>query len=177
MNHRVFIGLGSNVGDRYSYLMKALEQLDNHKQIELVNYSSVYETEPVGVTEQASFLNMVAEIKTSLSPKKLLQATQKIEIRLHRVRRKRWGPRTIDLDILLFNDENIRMNDLLIPHPRMHERAFVLVPLAEIAADMHVPIHSCSVSSLQRMLPEQEKETVVLWKHYTNVDINRIKSV
>ncbi|MDA3128832.1 2-amino-4-hydroxy-6-hydroxymethyldihydropteridine diphosphokinase [Aliibacillus thermotolerans] len=177
MTHRVYIGLGSNIGDRYFYLTTALKQLESHENIQVTKFSSIYETDPVGFTNQGKFLNLVAEIHTTLSPHALLHVTQRIESALKRVRTVRWGPRTIDLDILLFNDENIRMNDLLIPHPRMHERAFVLIPLVEIAADAYVPTQSCSVRTLANALPKREKETVVLWKHQMGVEIDRIKSM
>jgi len=131
-----YIGLGSNLGDRAGNLRKALRALAETEGITLMECSSVYETEPVGVTDQPRFLNMVTRICCELSPHELLAQCQRIEQLLHRTPTKRWGPRTIDLDILLFGDISVSSDELTIPHPRMHERQFVLVPLAEIAADV-----------------------------------------
>ncbi len=136
MKNRVFIGVGSNIQDRAFYLKEAIKALENHEVIELLNYSSIYETEPIGFTDQDSFLNMVVEISTSLSPKEILSVIQKIELSLGRNREIKWGPRTLDLDILLYNQENIVSEDLIVPHPRMHERAFVIIPLFEIDQEL-----------------------------------------
>ncbi len=132
MNHRAFIALGSNIGDRAAYLEQAIAMLSAHPQIEVVKRSSIYETEPIGYVEQQSFFNMVIEVETTLSPCELLETTQAIEHKCGRVRDIRWGPRTIDLDILLYDQENMEMENLMIPHPRMWERAFVVVPLMEL---------------------------------------------
>lgn len=131
--NRAYLSLGSNMGDRLELLKKAVHMLNEHEAIQVEVVSSVYETEPVGLTDQPAFLNIVVEITTSLTPVGLLRECQQIEENLDRVRVIRWGPRTIDLDILLYNHENIETETLTVPHPRMHERAFVLVPLAEIA--------------------------------------------
>ncbi|SDI12863.1 2-amino-4-hydroxy-6-hydroxymethyldihydropteridinediphosphokinase [Alteribacillus persepolensis] len=164
MNNCVYLALGSNMGDRAHYLKQAVHQLHEQTSIQVTKLSSIYETAPVGVTEQPSFLNMAAALKTSLSPEQLLLTTQWIERELDRVRIKRWGPRTIDLDILLFNDENIRMDDLYIPHPRMAERAFVLIPLNEIAEGVKEPITHRSIHDLVQDLSNKEKEGVRLWR-------------
>ena len=134
--NRAYLSLGSNLGDRLDLLKKAVRMLDEHEAICVEAISSVYETDPVGVTDQPAFLNIVSEITTSLTPEGLLQACRQIEENLDRVRVVRWGPRTMDLDILLYNHDNIETETLTVPHPRMHERAFVLVPLAEIAPDI-----------------------------------------
>lgn len=139
MANRAFIGLGSNMGDRYRYLNQAVRLLSEHPSIQLVNYSSIYETDPVGYEEQEQFLNMVIEVKTSLRPDELLDECLATEQKFGRKRDIRWGPRTIDLDILLFNQENIETEKLIIPHPRMAERAFVMVPLLEINPDFQFP--------------------------------------
>src|SRR5690625_7345863 len=118
----VFIGLGSNIEPRGQHLERALELLENHDGIKIVNRSSIYETEPVDFTEQDKFLNMVIEIETSLSNLELLTYCQEIEVKLGRDREAQpfdKGPRTIDLDILLFNNENRDLDILRIPHPRM----------------------------------------------------------
>ena len=139
MSERAYIALGSNVGDRLSYLRRALKALKEHPEIHLSALSSVYETKPVGLTEQADFLNMVAAVDTALSPHALLDVTQGIEQALHRRREIRWGPRTLDIDILLYGNVTMEEDRLTIPHPRMTERAFVLVPLAELGPDVDIP--------------------------------------
>jgi 2-amino-4-hydroxy-6-hydroxymethyldihydropteridine diphosphokinase len=134
-----YIGLGTNLGDRLGLLREAIQRLDQTEGIRVIRLSSVFETDPVGLTDQPDFLNMVAEIETSLPPRTLLDSLLSVEQSLHRVRRIRWGPRTIDLDILLYGDQQMKEEDLDIPHPRMCERAFVLIPLQELAPDVIVP--------------------------------------
>lgn len=128
----VYLALGTNQGDRESLLKRAIKMLADDPRISITDHSSIYETDPVGYVEQPKFLNMVLKLNTSLRPTQLLDFTQEIEEALGRKRSIRWGPRTIDLDILLFNNENIKSERLIIPHPRMIERAFVMVPLLEI---------------------------------------------
>ncbi|WP_240377862.1 2-amino-4-hydroxy-6-hydroxymethyldihydropteridine diphosphokinase [Bacillus piscicola] len=164
MKHRVFVALGSNIEDRALYLRQAIEKLNEQERIKVTRLSSIYETEPVGMQDQAKFLNMVMELYTSLNPLELLQMTQQVERELKRTREVRWGPRTIDLDILLFNDENIRMDELIVPHPRMCERAFVIVPLREIAPAARCPQNGWTAAEMFVRLPEEEKAGVVLWK-------------
>lgn len=132
MKNIAYIALGTNQGDRENFLLTAIKLLDDSPCISLIDHSSIFETEPVGYTEQPKFLNMVVKIRTSLSANELLEITQKLEKDLGRKREIHWGPRTIDLDILLFNDENIELEHLKVPHPRMFERAFVIIPLLEI---------------------------------------------
>lgn len=127
-----YISLGSNMGDKEQALRHAVELLNDYAAINVIAVSSIYDTDPVGYEEQDVFLNIVVKITTTLKPQPLLDVCQQIEQQLKRVRIVRWGPRTIDLDILLFNDETIDTATLIVPHPRMHERAFVLVPLAEL---------------------------------------------
>lgn len=130
---KAYISLGSNQGDRMELLRKAVAMLNAKEATRVLCASSVYETAPVGYVDQPPFLNAVVAIETELSPHELLAACQAIEAALGRVRTVRWGPRTIDLDIILIDDLQIDDERLTVPHPRMAERAFVLVPLAEIA--------------------------------------------
>jgi len=134
-----YLGLGSNLGDRESNLKSAVEMLRVSGGILAVRASSFYETEPVGYVDQPGFLNAAAEVETTLSPEELLRLCHDIEDRLGRVRTIRWGPRTIDLDILLYGDRVIDTEDLTVPHPLMHEREFVLRPLSEIAPGLPHP--------------------------------------
>src|SRR4051794_6749381 len=134
MRVTAFIALGSNLGDRQANLDKALEAIQEHPRIELTQVSSFYETDPVGgPPKQEAYLNAVAEVQTDLPPEELLAVLLGIEQKLGRVRRERYAPRTVDLDILLYGDKVLETADLTVPHPRMHTRGFVLEPFAEIA--------------------------------------------
>jgi len=162
MNH-VFIALGTNIEPRLSHLKDALKKIEANVSINLKKQSSIYETAPVGYLEQADFLNMVIEVETSLSPIELLDFCQSIENELGRERNIRFGPRTIDLDILTYNEENIKVERLTIPHPRMHERAFVLVPFFEIASELYIAGINKRVSTLIKELPKSELKDVKRW--------------
>ena len=129
---KAFIGLGSNRGEREAMIREALEALAALPQTELLRASSLYDTEPVGDVDQPNFLNAVAQLDTDLPPRQLLWNLLLIEKRLGRERTRPWGPRTIDLDLLLSGDEVIEDDDLRVPHPEMIRRAFVLVPLVEL---------------------------------------------
>lgn len=130
-----YLSLGSNLGDRLGYLTRAAHALTaSHTQ--LVAVSSVYETAPQGKTDQPAFLNAVVAVETALGPEALLAHLMAAERALGRVRTERWGPRTIDIDLLLFGDQQVSTPVLTVPHPRLHERAFVLVPLLEIAPSL-----------------------------------------
>jgi 2-amino-4-hydroxy-6-hydroxymethyldihydropteridine diphosphokinase len=133
-----FLGLGSNLGDRRGHLIEALRGLAADPAITVVRRSSVYESKPVGVIEQPDFLNMVVEIGTTHPPLSLLVACLDLEARLGRERREHWGPRIIDLDVLTYDQLLWNVDRLVLPHPRMHERSFVLTPLAEIAPELLV---------------------------------------
>ena len=135
---RVFLNLGSNLGDRSSMLAQARALLDG-LDLQIVATSSVYETPPWGIADQPAYLNQVLEGRTTLSPRRLLRRCQDVETRLGRVRSTRWGPRIIDVDILLYGALEINEPDLTIPHPQLAHRAFVLVPLAELDAALRVP--------------------------------------
>jgi len=136
-SHEVFIALGSNIGDRADNLAMAVNDLQEF--VEKIEKSSIYETPPWGVLEQPAFLNQVIRGTTKLSPMKLLGSVKKIESEMGRVKTVRNGPRIIDLDILLYDDLQLCVPNLTIPHARMCERAFVLVPLAEIAPQRVIP--------------------------------------
>jgi len=133
---RAYIGLGSNQGDPAANIREALQMINKIDGLKVTGVSSLYLTEPVGYENQPWFHNCAAEVETELSPDQLLAALQGIEDFLGRVRVVRWGPRTIDLDILLYDTITVETENLTIPHPRMAERAFVIVPLAEIAGNM-----------------------------------------
>lgn len=136
---RSYIGLGANQGEPVENLKAALQLINNHPGITVINVSSVYLTEPVGYEDQPWFHNCAAELETGLQPYELLAVLQGIENELGRVRTIRWGPRTVDLDILLYDELEMDEEKLSIPHPRMTERAFVMVPLAEIAPEAMFP--------------------------------------
>jgi 2-amino-4-hydroxy-6-hydroxymethyldihydropteridine diphosphokinase len=128
-----YIGLGSNLGDRRRHLAEAVRRLHAGPALQVVNVSSVYESSPAGVAAQPDFLNLVVQLATAHGPHELLAECLRIETGLGRVRRERWGPRTIDIDLLLYGGVCIDDATLTVPHPRMRERSFVLAPLAEIA--------------------------------------------
>lgn len=133
--HKAFLSLGSNLGDRENNLIEAVKEIDKNIDINITGISNVYETEPVGYVEQGKFLNMAVAIETSLDPLNLLKELQQVEKMLKRTREIHWGPRTIDIDILTFDDMEINLPELVIPHPRMFERAFVLMPLMDLCVD------------------------------------------
>ncbi|MBU5595522.1 2-amino-4-hydroxy-6-hydroxymethyldihydropteridine diphosphokinase [Amphibacillus sp. MSJ-3] len=161
--NRAYIALGSNISIRENYLEQALEALSRYDLITIKKRSSIYETDPVGYEQQEKFLNQVVEIDTSYSALELLEVCQLIEAELGREREIRWGPRTIDLDILLYNQENIIEDKLIIPHLRMHERAFVLVPLVELDPNIVIPTINRTVHEQLSLIPKQEKRGVVKW--------------
>jgi 2-amino-4-hydroxy-6-hydroxymethyldihydropteridine diphosphokinase len=135
---RAYLGLGSNLGDRLDHLRRAVELL-GHRGARPVRSSRVFETDPVGGPPQPEYLNAVLEVETELEPRSLLTACLGVETDLGRVRGERWGPRVIDIDILTYGNLRIEEPDLQVPHQRMHERAFVLVPLLELVADPPLP--------------------------------------
>jgi 2-amino-4-hydroxy-6-hydroxymethyldihydropteridine diphosphokinase len=167
MNNRVFIGLGSNINDRVFYLKSAIEALVKFENIELINFSSIYETDPVGFTEQDPFLNMVVEINTNLRAQEALQIIQTIERDFGRKREIKWGPRTLDLDILLYNQENIETEELTVPHPRMGERGFVIIPLMEI--DDNLVIQGYKIIDIYNGL--KDRDGVQKWKQKSGEDV------
>ncbi|MGH2712265.1 MAG: 2-amino-4-hydroxy-6-hydroxymethyldihydropteridine diphosphokinase [Actinomycetota bacterium] len=138
MSERIYLGLGSNLGDRLHTLQRAVDELESH-DIRVLRSSRVYETEPVGGPPQGLFLNAVIEVATDIEPLDLLGLCLAIETELGRVSGERWGPRTCDIDILSYGEQEISEPVLTVPHPLMHERAFVLVPLLELDADPFLP--------------------------------------
>ncbi len=150
-----YIGLGSNMGDRAGACRRALELLSRAGRVTAV--SSLYCTEPVGYKEQEEFINAAAELVTELSPQDLLAACREIENELGRVRVFRWGPRAIDLDILLYGSKVVNTPDLVVPHPRMTLRGFVLVPLCEIAPRVMHPVLNKTIEQLLRELKDMHR--------------------
>ncbi|MBL0389158.1 2-amino-4-hydroxy-6-hydroxymethyldihydropteridine diphosphokinase [Tumebacillus sp. ITR2] len=157
-----YLSLGSNLGDRRLNLRSAIEVLDSHPEIHVTRVSPMYETEPVGYLDQPDFLNLVIELKTSLEAKKLWKITSSTEIELGRQRDIKWGPRTIDIDILLVDQQVIDTVDLTLPHPRMAERAFVLLPLADLAGDLVHPVTRQTVTDMANRV--EGKDGVFLCK-------------
>lgn len=143
-NNRVFLSLGGNLGDPRKSMASALRLLADDANVDVVAVSSLYRTPPWGKLDQPDFLNAAAELSTSLSPHDLLDLCLGTEKKLKRVREERWGPRLIDIDILVFGDRVIQETGLEVPHPRMLERAFVLAPLDEIAPNLSVDGKSVS---------------------------------
>ncbi|GEL78236.1 2-amino-4-hydroxy-6-hydroxymethyldihydropteridine diphosphokinase [Tenuibacillus multivorans] len=159
--NKAYIALGTNIEPRRLHLQQAIENLQQHQDIEVTQVSSIYETKPVGYTDQDDFLNMVIEVQTTLEPYDLLAFCLQVEQQLGRIRTIRFGPRSIDLDLLVFDNKTIDTKTLTIPHPRMHERAFVLVPLQEIAPNLELkgkPIKEWLVQ-----LPKSELDDAILY--------------
>ena len=159
--HLAYIGFGSNIGDRLVHIQNAIQTLSKTEGITLQKISSLYKTDPVGYEAQAQFLNGVAAIHTTLSPLSLLHTLKDIETAIGRKHRIRWGPREIDLDILIYGDLCVQTEKLIIPHPEMHLRGFVLVPLAEIAPNL---VHPVFQETIQTILNRLENSKSVLKK-------------
>jgi len=136
---RAYVGVGSNLGDREQVIADAVSLLDEHPEIDVLRASALRETEPWGPVEQPRFLNGAVAVETTLAPRALLEALLDVERRLGRVRDERWGPRTIDLDLLLYGDAVVDEPGLTVPHPRLRERAFALEPLLELDPSLVVP--------------------------------------
>lgn len=166
MTKTVYLGLGSNIGERERNLEQALARLEA-SDLRITRVSPVYETEPVGYAAQRWFLNLVAEAETELFPRQLMGRIARIERELGRVRSVPNGPRTIDIDILLFGRAVVRAGDLEIPHPRMAERRFVLAPLADLAPDLR---HPATRKTVREMLDAAPAEKVAV---YCNLPLTR----
>jgi 2-amino-4-hydroxy-6-hydroxymethyldihydropteridine diphosphokinase len=143
-----YLGLGTNLGDRYANLRAALSLLEEEPGLRLLRCSQVYVTEPWGVTDQPRFLNCAAEVATTLSPEELLARCKEVEGQLGRLPGPRWGPRLLDVDILLYGDQKVDLPHLEIPHPRLHLRAFALTPLAELVPAAVHPWLAVSIGDL-----------------------------
>ncbi len=152
MPHHCYLSLGSNLGDRLAYFVQAKKHLE--PAVHIAVESSIYETDPWGYLEQPKFLNQVIRVTTRLNPHELLMVNKEIERMMGRQKIILYGPRIIDLDILFYDDEVICLPDLTIPHPAMADRAFILVPLAEIAPDFCHPILKKTVSEMLSMLDQ-----------------------
>lgn len=136
--NKAFLGLGSNLGNREYNLLTAIRLLSDHSEVIVKKISSLYETQPVGFTDQPDFLNAVIEVDTTLLPEKLLAFCLSVECSMDRKREVHWGPRCIDIDVLAYNQLVLRTKDLTLPHPYLHQRKFVLIPLHEIAPGVPV---------------------------------------
>ena len=158
------IALGSNLGDSQTILKSALETLDRTPGISVEQRSHLYSTKALTLPDsppQPDYLNQCALLKTTLTPHELLQALLAIELQFGRVRQQQWGARTLDLDLLLLDDVVLNLPDLQIPHPRMRDRAFVLVPLAEIAADWVEPVTGVTIGQLAQLVDRSEVRQVI----------------
>ena len=149
---RIFLGLGSNLGDREGNIVEALRHL-NANRIIVSRLSPVYETEPEGIADQPLFLNAVAEAQTTLFPRQLLACVKQIETAMKRKKTSKNGPRVIDIDILFYQSAVVKTEELEIPHPRLRERRFVLVPLADLAPDLRDPVTRRTVAELLELAP------------------------
>ncbi|HDK7167784.1 TPA: 2-amino-4-hydroxy-6-hydroxymethyldihydropteridine diphosphokinase [Clostridium botulinum] len=145
--HTAYVAFGSNIGEKENYIKRALEKIEE-REIKIIKVSPIYETEPYGVLDQNSFLNGVVRIETNLTPEDLIKELLLIEKQLDRVRERRWGPRTIDLDIIFYDDLIINKNNLIIPHKDMENREFVLKPLCDIDKNFIHPVLKKSVKQL-----------------------------
>ncbi|KOM98598.1 2-amino-4-hydroxy-6-hydroxymethyldihydropteridine pyrophosphokinase [Clostridium botulinum] len=145
--HTAYVAFGSNMGEKENYIKRALEKIEE-RGMKIIKVSSIYETEPYGVLDQDSFLNGVVKIETNLTPEDLIGELLNIEKQLDRVRKRRWGPRTIDLDIIFYDDLIINEKDLVIPHKDMENREFVLKPLCDIDENFIHPVLKKSVRQL-----------------------------
>ncbi len=152
MVSRVYIGIGSNLGDRMANIDKAVDLLE--EQMEVSAVSSIYETEPVGKIKQDMFLNCVVEASTDIPPIELFDLLKLMEKKLGRKNGIKWGPRVIDLDILIYGNESIKEKNLTVPHREMHLRRFVLVPLREIAPDFIHPVLKKNIPEMLKDIPE-----------------------
>lgn len=146
-----YIGLGSNLDDPVQQVRTAFQELDQIPETRLIRTSSLYRSDPVGPAGQPDYINAVAELETTLAALALLRALQSIEQNHRRVRLERWGPRTLDLDLLIYSDQRVNEPDLIVPHPMIAERAFVLYPLAEIAPDLLIPGYDSLPALLEKI--------------------------
>ncbi len=156
-----YIGFGSNIDDRLDYITQALRLLSEADNVSLIQVSSLYETEPVGYEEQEWFLNGVVAVETDLSVHRLLGSLKDIEKEVGRQHRMRWRPREVDLDLLIYDQCCVNTSDLIVPHPEMHQRSFVLVPFAEVAPDVLHPILQQNIRTLLSNLNDEKTVKLV----------------
>ncbi len=156
---RVFLGFGSNIGNSQKIVTEAIKMISENKNFKMINKSSLYKTEPLLYKKQDYFINAVAEFSTSFNAESTLKYIHKIENKYHRIRnkKKRYGPRTLDIDILFFNNETINTDSLKIPHPKFSERKFVLIPMAEIASDYKIIDTKKTINSYLNECPNSSK--------------------
>lgn len=159
----ILIGLGSNLGDREKQLQQALQRLEEKNDLRVLVVSNIYETKPVGDLEQPDFLNMVALLETELTPIALLQQCLAVETNLGRVRTRRWGPRGIDIDLLVYHEIELNTPELTLPHPEIANRGFVLIPLNDVAPTLLLS-GSRSVATMAAAHLASDPESVRLWK-------------
>ena len=153
-----YIGLGSNLGRKKANIRRTVKLLSKNKDIKILKISSLYETEPVGYVKQDWFVNACLKAETNLSPRQLLSVLKDIEKKLKKKKKFiRWGPRTIDLDILLYDNLRLKTKDLVIPHPEMHKRAFVLIPLMELEPNLVHPTKRKSILELLANLKKSKR--------------------
>jgi len=163
MKENVYLGLGSNVGNRAGFLKKTAEKISEHKNIKLIRSSSMYETEPWGITDQEKFLNSVIEIETGLMPSELLDFLKATEKSVGRTKRGKWLEREIDIDILFFGDLVYQSGVLTVPHKEVQNRRFVLVPMNEIAPDF---VHPVLLKPMKKLLAlTRDKSKVKIFKN------------
>jgi len=159
MNHIIYLALGTNLGNRSANLRAAIEVLPPN--VKVITESKIYETPPWGVEDQPDFLNIALKCETNLEPEPLLKYLKRLEVRLGREKTFRWGPRLIDIDVLFYDDLILESESLTIPHQRLHERVFVLVPLADIAPDFIHPIFKKTIAEL---LASKDIDDIHLYK-------------
>jgi 2-amino-4-hydroxy-6-hydroxymethyldihydropteridine diphosphokinase len=157
MHHTAYIGIGSNLESPAENCLKAIERLNAHPDLTLVARSSLYQSEPFGITDQDWFVNSVVQITTGLSPEKLLEVCLSIELKMGRTRTEKWGPRIVDLDILFYDDLILKQDGLEIPHPGIAERSFVLSPMNEIAPDFVHPGLKKNIEALMRKIQNPQQ--------------------
>ena len=158
--NKAYLGLGTNMGDKQAYLKEACKIISDNTNINIVKISKVYKTKAWGYTNQDDFLNICIEVDTNLSPEELLEVCHEVENKLNRVRVIRWGPRTIDVDILFFNNIISTDENLILPHPRIKERAFVLIPLMDLNKELSIDNKTISyyLSNLEKEELKQVEE-------------------
>ena len=161
MKNIAYIGIGSNLGDKFRHCNEAVEEIARHEDHVILDRSSFYKTEPWGKEDQDWFINSVIQLETTLDAQELLGFLHDIEIKLKRGKREKWSPRTIDLDILFFNDEVINSGGIRIPHPCIQERRFVLVPLSEICPELVHPLLKISIKKLLEKTKDKKEVTKI----------------